>query len=186
VGSGSFLGLGVKVGDVIRLGATTADDDINAVVATVARTSTVASARRWANFTADTNATAQEHEEDHEQRDADSVGVHVRGSTIRARRVGAGRELPRRVDEAGSAERRRAVEFGLDRQPRSPILGTAAAPGLTSPTQYTSIGLVVQDATLYLAGTVIGTVTGGEIMFDLGGDGVRSSARAIRPMSTKA
>ncbi len=63
------------------------------------------------------------------------------------------------------------VEFGIVGQDMA-ILGTAAAPGLTSPTQYTSIGLIAADASISVAGVAIATITGGEIMFDLGAQGV--------------
>lgn len=172
VGSGSFLSLGVKVGDVIRLGGTAANDDINAVVATVAANVITVLGTPWANFTADTNAVLK------------STKKLTNSSTL-TRSSYTIEQYYSDLDESEQFAGCRIVSMKLTFQPNGMAtvefgivgktmtnLATGSAPGLTSPTEYTSIGLVVADASLYLAGAAIATITGGELMFDLGGDGV--------------
>lgn len=181
VGSGSFISLGVKVGDVIRLGATTANDNINAVVATVAANIITTLGTPWANQAADTNATLS------------STKKLKNGSTL-TRSSYTFEEYSPELDESEQFAGCRVVSMKLTFQPNAvakvefgikgqtmAILGTAAAPGLTSPTQYTSIGLVAVDSTIYIAGTAIATITGGELMFDLGGKGVEVVGSTVTP-----
>ncbi len=172
VGSGTFVGLGVKVGDVIRLGATAANDSINAVVATVAANVITVLGTPWANFTADNNATL-------------SSTKKIKNSSTFTRSSYTIEEYSEDLDESEQFVSCRissmkltwepngvcAVEFGIVGQTMN-ILGTAAAPGLTSPTQYVSIGLVAPDATICIAGSAIAVVTRGELMFDLGAEGI--------------
>lgn len=172
VGSGSFLTQGVRVGKVIRLGATAANDSINAVVSAVSANVITVLGTPWTNFTADTNATL-------------TITKYLTNSTTLTRSAYTFEEYNSDLDQSEQFEYCRIVSMKLTLQSNGmakldfgivgrsvAVLDTASAPGLTSPTQYTSIGLVVQDATLYIAGTAIGTVTGGEFNFDLGGDGI--------------
>jgi hypothetical protein len=181
VGSGSFLGLGVKVGDVVRLSATAADDDINAVVATVAANVITVLGTPWANFSADTNALLKSTKK-------------ITNSATLTRSSYTFEQYYTDIDESEQFAGCRIVSMKLTFKPNSVVmvefgiagktmtnLITSSAPGLTSPTQYTSIGLVVSDASLYLAGTIIATITGGELMFDLGGDGVDVVGSASTP-----
>ncbi len=172
VGSGSFLSLGVRVGDVIRLGATAANNDINAVVATVAANVITVLGAPWTNFTADNNATLD-------------LKKKIKNSTTLTRAAFTFEEYSEDLDESEQFTLCRVssmklswepnsvvkVEFGIVGQ-KGAILGTAAAPGLTSPTQYTAIGLVAADALIYLAGSQIAVMTKGELMFDLGAEGI--------------
>lgn len=172
VGTGSFLTQGVRVGDVVRLGATAADNDINAVVASVAANVITVLGTPWANFTADTNATLQ-------------IQKKIKNSTTLTRSSYTFEHYFGDLDESEQFAGCRVVSMKLTWQPNQVVmvefglvgktmtnLGTASAPGLTSPTEYVSIGLVVADASVYLAGTAIATITGGELMFDLGGEGI--------------
>lgn len=172
VGSGSFLSLGVKVGDVIRLGATAADDDINAVVATVAANVITVLGTPWANFTADTNAALKSTKK-------------ITNSSTLTRSSYTIEQYYSDLDESEQFAGCRIVSMKITFQPNQvatvefgvvgktmALLAGGSAPGLTSPTEYTSIGLVVSDASMYLAGSAIATITGGEIMFDLGGAGI--------------
>lgn len=172
VGSGTFLGLGVKVGDVIRLGATAANDNINAIVATVAANVITVLGTPWANQAADTNATL-------------SSTKKIKNSTTLTRSSYTFEEYFEDLDESEQFAGCRVssmkltwgpdavvkVEFGIVGADMA-ILGTASAPGLTSPTQYTPIGLVSIEASLCLAGSAIATITGGELLFDLRAKGM--------------
>ena len=181
VGSGSFLSLGVKVGDVIRLGATAANDDINAVVSSVAANVIVVLGTPWANFTADTNATLKSTKK-------------ITNSSTLTRSSYTIEQYYSDLDESEQFAGCRIVSMRLTFQPNNVVtvefgivgktmtnLSTGSSPGLTSPTEYTSIGLVVSDASLYLAGSAIATITGGELMFDLGGQGMAVVGSASTP-----
>jgi hypothetical protein len=135
----------------------------------------------WANFTADTNALLKSTKK-------------ITNSATLTRSSYTFEQYYTDIDESEQFAGCRIVSMKLTFKPNSVVmvefgiagktmtnLGTAAAPGLTSPTQYTSIGLVVSDASLYLAGTIIATITGGELMFDLGGDGVDVVGSASTP-----
>jgi hypothetical protein len=172
VGSGSFLTQGVRVGKVIRLGATASNDSINAVVATVSANVITVLGTPWTNFTADTNATL-------------TITKYLTNSTTLTRSAFTFEEVNLDLDESEQFEYCRVISMDLEWMPNGivkvtfgirgrsgAILGTASSPGLTSPTEYVSIGLIVQDASLYIAGTSIATITGGKLMFNLGGDGV--------------
>lgn len=181
VGSGSFLSLGVRVGDVIRLGATAANDDINAIVSTVAADQIVVLGTPWANFTADTNATLKSTKK-------------ITNSATLTRSSYTVEQYYSDLDESEQFAGCRIVSMKLTFQPNSVVmvefgivgktmvaLATGSSPSLTAPTEYTSIGLVVSDASMYIAGTAIATITGGELMFDLGGSGVAVVGSASTP-----
>lgn len=173
VGTGSFLTQGVRVGDVIRLGASVAGaDNVNAVVATVTATVITVLGTPWANFAADTNATltikkklkngttlirsSYAFEEYNEDIDESELFVGCRVSSLRL------------TFQPNAVVR---VEFGIVGQSESIVAAGASAPNFTSPTEYVSIGLVSADASIAVAGAIIGTVTGGELTFDLNAQG---------------
>lgn len=174
VGSDSFITThGVRVGDVIRLGATVAgSDNVNAIAATVGANVITVLGTPWTNFTADSNATF-------------TLMKKVTNGATLTRSSYTVEQYLTDLDESEQFAGCRVssmkltfspnavvkVEFGIVGQQMA-ILGTASAPGLTSPTQYTSIGLVAVDASFYLAGVAIATVTGGELMFDLNVAGI--------------
>lgn len=181
VGTGSFITAGIRVGDVIRLGATAANDSINAVVATCAANVITVLGTPWANFTADTNASV-------------TLCKHITNSTTLTRSSYTFEEYMTDLDESEQYAGCRVVSMRLTFQPNSvatvefgivgrslAILGTSSAPGLTSPTEYTSIGLVAVDAGIYLAGSSIATITGGELMFEIGGETVAVVGSRLSP-----
>lgn len=162
----------VKVGDVIRVGAMGAGvDNVNAIVATVAANVITVLGTPWTNIAADSNATftimkkltngatltrsSYTIEQYYIDLDESEQFAGCRVSSMRLQ------FQPNSVVN---------VEFGIVGQAEA-ILGTASAPGLTAPTQYVSVGLVAVDASIFLAGTQIATVTGGELMFDLNAAG---------------
>jgi hypothetical protein len=183
VGSDSFITThGVRVGDVIRLGATvTGSDNVNAIVATVAANVITVLGTPWTNFTADSNATftlmkkltngatltrsSYTIEQYYQDLDESEQFAGCRVSSMK---------LSFQPNEVVK------VEFGIVGQQEA-LLGTAAAPALTSPTQYSSIGLVAVDASINLAGAAIATVTGGELMFDLNVQGVPVVGSTVTP-----
>lgn len=182
IGSGSFLTQGVRVGDVIRVSAMGAGvDNVNAVVATVSALVITALGTPWTNITADTNAVltikkklmngatltrfAYTIEQYYSDLDESEQFTFCRVSSLRLT------FQPNAVVK---------VEFGIVAQTMA-ILGTATSPGLTSPTEYTSIGLVAVDALIAIAGVSIATVTGGELIFDLNAQGVEVVGSTLTP-----
>lgn len=178
VGSGSFLTQGVRVGDVIRLGATAANNSINAVVATVTANVITVLGTPWTNFTADSDATLQI-----QKKLKNALG------TVADPMVRTSYTIEEYLEDLDESEQFGGcrisslkltfqptgvvmVEFGVVGQ-KEVILGTASAPGLTSPTEYTSIGLIAADSTIFLAGVAIATVTGGELTFDIRAQGTQ-------------
>ena len=188
VGTGSFLTQGVRVGDVIRVTAMGAGvDNINAVVATVAANVITVLGTPWANITADANAvltikkklknalgtiadpmvraayTIEEHFEDIDE-----------SEQFEYCRIGS---LTLRFSPRGGAK----VELGFSGRDMAIIPAGAGAPAFTTPTEYTSIGLIAADASIYLAGASIATVTGGELTFDIGLQGVECVGSLLTP-----
>lgn len=164
---------GVRVGDVIRVGAMGAGvDNVNAVVATVAANVITVLGTPWTNIGADTNATF-------------TLMKKVTNGATLTRSSYTIEQYYEDLDESEQFAGCRCVSLKLSWAPTSVVtaefgfvgktmapLATGAAPGFTSPTQYTSIGLLAADATIALAGSTIATLTGGEITFDLGGQGI--------------
>lgn len=174
VGSDSFIAThGIRVGDVIRLGAMGAGvDSINAIVATVAANVITVIGAPWTNIGADSNATF-------------TVMKKLTNGATLTRSSYTFEQYYSDLDESEQFAGCRVSSMKLSFQPNSvvtvefgivgqaeAILGTASAPGLTSPTQYTSIGLVAVDSSISIAGVQIATVTGGELMFDLNAQGI--------------
>jgi len=188
VGTGSFLTQGVRVGDVVRLSAMGAGVvNINAVVATVAANSLTVLGAPWANITADTNAvltickklrpalgtiadpvvessyTCEEYFETIDESEQ-YAGCRVSSMKLTFTPTGVVK-----------------VEFGMVGQTVAILAAGASAPGLTTPTEYTSVGLIAADATIYVAGTAIATVTGGEVTFDLSAQGIEVVGSLVTP-----
>ena len=172
---------GVKVGDVIRLGAMGATvDNINAVVSGIDATEKIITVlgTPWGVVGADNNATftVMKKLKNAEGTIADPM---VRYSTtveeyfqdideselFSGCRVGS---LKLTFEPGGVAK----VEFGLVGANGRIVAAGAGAPWFTTPTEYTSIGLVAVDASIYLAGALITTVTGGELTIDIGLQGL--------------
>jgi hypothetical protein len=174
---------GVRVGDVIRVGAMgTGVDDVNAIVATVAANVITVLGTPWANFTADANATftlmkkltngatltrSSYHFEEYFE-DMDEAEEFV-GCRVSSLKLTFG---PNAVV---------TVEFGVVGQNMTIGAAGGATPVLTSPTEYVSIGLVAVDASIYLAGANIATVTGGELTFDLNAEGIAVVGSTLTP-----
>lgn len=173
VGSGSFLTQGVKIGQVIRASAMGAGvDDVNAVVATVSANVITVLGTPWTNIGADTNAvltikknlkngatlirSSYAFEEYFTDLDESELFVGCRVTSLRL------------TFQPNAVVR---VEIGVVGQTSSIIPAGASAPNFTSPTEYVSIGLVSADALIFIAGAAIATVTGGELLFDLGAEG---------------
>lgn len=183
VGSDSFIAThGIRVGDVIRLGAMGAGaDSVNAVVLTVAANVITVLGSPWTNFTADSNATFTVMKKL-------TNGATLTNSSYTFEQIYSDLDESEqfagcRVSSMKISFQPNAVvkiELGIVGQAEA-ILGTAASPGLTSPTQYTSIGLVAVDSTISIAGAAIATVTGGELMFDLGATGVEVCGSTTTP-----
>lgn len=174
VGTGNFLTLGVKVGDVIRVGAMGAGvDDVNGIAKTVAANTITVLGTPWTNISADTNATltlkkkltnalgtiadpmvrsSYTIEQYYEDIDESEQFAGCRVSSLKLTFA------PNAVVKA---------EFGIVGQTSAIIAAGASAPAFTTPTEYTSIGLIATDATICVAGTALATVTGGEITFDI-------------------
>lgn len=183
VGTDSFLVThGIRVGDVIRLGAIgVGADNVNAIVATVTANVITVLGTPWTNFVADANATF-------------TVMKKLANGATLTRSSYTIEQYLSDLDESEQFAGCRVssmklsfqpnevvkVEFGIVGQQEA-ILGTAAAPGLTSPTQYTSIGLVAVDSSINLAGVPIATVTGGELMFDLNVQGIACVGSTVTP-----
>lgn len=174
VGTDSFITThGVRVGDVIRLGAMGATvDNINAVVSVVAANVITVLGSPWAIVGADANATftvmkklknalgtpadpmvrsSYTIEERYDDLDESKI--------ITGARVGS---LKLTFTPGGVAK----VEFGLKAQNLT-IEPAATSPYFITPTEYTSIGMIAVDASIYLAGAAIATITGGELTFDI-------------------
>lgn len=176
VGTTTFLASGARVGDVFRLGSmsTAANNDVNCVISAISADGltittlgsplTIQGADNACTFTIkkkfknSTTLTRYSYTIEEYLTDLDESERFVGCRIVSMKLTFA----PKGVV---------TVEFGIKGQTMS-IIGTASAPNFTSPTEYTSIGLVVQDASLYIAGTSIATITGGEIMFDIGGEGI--------------
>lgn len=183
IGSGSFLTQNVKVGQVIRLSIMGAGvDNVNAVVATVSANVITVLGTPWTNITAQTvgvltikknvknggfpfTRSAFTCEEYFEDLDESEQYTLVRVSSLKLS-----------FQPGGVVN----VEFGMVGQ-NSAILGTASAPGLTSPTQYTSIGLVAVDAVISIAGVPIATITGGDLTFDIAAQGTAVVGSSLTP-----
>jgi hypothetical protein len=175
VGTDNFITThGVRVGDVIRVGAMGAGvDNVNAVVATVAANVITVLGTPWTNIGADTNATFT------------IMKKLTNGATL-TRSSYAFEEYFTDLDESELFVGCRVSSFkftfspnaivkgevGIVGQTESIIAAGASAPNFTSPTQYVSIGLVSVDALIFVAGAAIATVTGGELMFDLNAQGL--------------
>ena len=184
VGTDDFITThGVRVGDVIRVGAMGAGvDNVNAVVATVATSVITVLGTPWSNITADANATF-------------TVMKKITNGATLTRSSYHIEEYFEDIDEAEEFVGNRVVfmkltfqpdgvvkvEFGIMGQTMSIGAAGGATPVLTSPTEYTSIGLVAVDAQIYLAGVAIATLTGGELTFDLGGQGVAVVGSTLTP-----
>lgn len=183
VGSDSFLVThNVKVGDVIRLGATVAgSDNVNAIVATVTGSVITVLGTPWTNFTADSNATftLMKKVTNGATLTRSSYTVEQYLSDLDESEQFAGCRVSS-VKLSWSPNEVVGIEIGFVGQQMA-ILGTASAPGLTSPTQYTSIGLVAVDSSISLAGVSIATVTAGELMFDLGVAGEPVCGSTVSP-----
>lgn len=182
-GTDSFISThGIKVGDVIRLGAMGAGvDNVNAVVATVAANVITVLGTPWTNIGADNNATFT------------LMKKLTNGATL-TRSSYTIEQILLDLDESEQFAGCRVssvkiswspnavvqIEIGIVGQQMA-ILGTASSPGLTSPTQYTSIGLVAVDSSMSLAGVAIATITAGELMFDLGVAGEPVCGSTVSP-----
>lgn len=173
---------GLRVGDVIRLGAIgVGADNVNAIIATIAANVITVLGTPWTNFTADSNATL-------------TVMKKLTNGATLTRSSYTIEQYLTDLDESEQFAGCRVssmklsfqpnevvkVEFGIVGQQEA-LLGTAAAPGLTSPTQYTSIGLVAVDSSINLAGVSIATITGGELMFDLNVQGIACVGSTVTP-----
>jgi hypothetical protein len=168
VGTGSFLTAGVRVGQVIRVTVMGAGvDNVNAVVATVAANVITVLGTPWTNITAQTVAvlTIKKNVKNGATFTRSSYTIEQYYQDIDESEQFAGCRISsmKLSFQPGSVA---TVEFGIMGQ-QEQILGTAAAPGFTSPTQYTSIGMIALDALIFLAGVSIATITGGELTFDL-------------------
>lgn len=188
-GTDSFITThGVRVGDVIRVGAMGAGvDNVNAVVATVAANIITVLGSPWTNIGADTNATFtvmkkltnalgttgdpmvrssytfEEWNEDLDESEQFS-GCRVVSLKLTFQPTGVA-----------------TVEFGIVGKDVAIIPSGAGAPAFTSPTEYTSIGLIAADATIYVAGAAMAVATSGEITFDLGGNGIDTVGSLTSP-----
>jgi hypothetical protein len=182
VGSGSFLTQGVRVGQVIRLSLMGAGvDNVNAVVATVSANSLTVLGTPWTNIGADVDAVL-------------TIKKNVKNGATLTRSSYTIEQYYQDMDESEQFAGCRVssmklsfqpgsvvtVEFGIVGQQEA-ILGTASAPGLTGATQYTSIGMVALDALIFIAGSSIATVTGGELMFDLNVTGQDVVGSSVTP-----
>lgn len=182
VGTGSFLTQGVKVGDVIRVSAMGAGvDDVNAVVATVSALVITVLGTPWTNIAADTNAVL-------------TIKKKLKNGATLTRSSYTFEQYYEDLDESEQFAGVRVISLNLEWQPNGvvravfglmgqsmAILPTASAPGLTAPTEYTSIGLVAVDASIFLAGTAIATITGGSLTFDLGAQGIPVVGSTLTP-----
>lgn len=176
VGTGSLITDGVRVGDVIRLAnmSTAANNSVNCIVSAVAANQldflgtplTIQGADNACTLTikkklknalgtiADPMVrAAYTIEEYFEDLDESEQYTGCRVSSLK---------LSFQPDSVVK------VEFGIVGQTMTNLAAGGTAPGLTTPTEYTSIGLIAADASIYLAGSAIATITGGEITFDLG------------------
>jgi hypothetical protein len=173
---------GIRVGDVIRLGAMGAGvDNVNGIVATIAANVITVLGTPWTNITADSNATF-------------TVMKKLTNGATLTRSAYTFEQYYEDLDEAEQFTLGRVsslrltwqpnavvkVEFGIVGQSMA-ILGTAAAPGLTSPTEYVSVGLIAVDALISIAGAAIATITGGELMFDLAAQGIAVVGSTLSP-----
>lgn len=188
VGTGSFLTQGVRVGDVVRLSAMGAGvDNINAVVATVSANSLTVLGAPWTNITADSNAvlTIKKKLKNAAGTIADplvdsSYTIEEYQTTIDESEQFCGcviSSLKLSFTPTGVVK----VEFGVVGQDVAIVAAGAGAPAFTTPTEYTSIGLIAADARIYLAGAAIATVTGGELTFDLGAKGIETVGSLVTP-----
>jgi hypothetical protein len=183
VGTESFLTQGVRVGDVIHLGATGgASDNVNAVVATVAANVITVLGTPWTNFTADTNATL-------------TIKKKLKNGSTLTRRSFTIEEYFEDLDESEIFPGCRVVslrltfgpnqtvnvEFGLMGQDMTIGAAGGSTPIFTTPTEYVSIGLVAVDASIYVAGAAIATITGGELLFELNAQGQAVVGSVLTP-----
>jgi hypothetical protein len=182
-GTGSFLTDGVRVGDVVRIGASgTASDDVNAVVATVAANVITVLGTPWTNFTADTNATL-------------TIKKKLKNGSTLTRRSFTIEEYFEDLDESEIFVGCRVVslrltfgpnqvvtaEFGIQGQDMTIGAAGGSTPIFTTPTEYVSIGLVAVDASIYVAGVAIATITGGELLFELNAQGQAVVGSVLTP-----
>lgn len=177
VGTTTFHTSGIKAGDVLRLGAmsTAANNDVNIVVVTISGDGlTITTLGNPLTVQAADNACTL------------TIKKKLKNGATLIRSSYAFEEYFTDLDESELFDGCRVsslrltweprsvvrVEFGIVGRSSAIIPAGASAPNFTSPTQYVSVGLVPADATIYLAGAAIATVTGGELVFDLGAEGV--------------
>lgn len=191
VGTTTFHTSGIKVGDVLRLASmsTAANNDINLIVATIAANGltltvlgsplTIQAADIACTLTIKKKLkNALGTVADPQVRSSYTIEEYF--ETIDESEQYAGcriSSLKLTFTPEGVAK----VEFGIVGQTVAIIPAGAGAPALTSPTEYTSIGLIAADATIYIAGTSIATVTGGELTFDLNAQGISVVGSLVTP-----
>ena len=181
VGTTTLLASGLRVGDVFRLASmsTPANDNVNCVVKAIDATGKIAtilgSPLTIQIADADCTLTIKKKLKNALGTPADPM---VRSSytfeeryddndeskMITGVRIGS---LKVAFTPTGVVE----LSWGLKAQDLA-IEPTGTSPYFLTPTEYTSIGLIAADATIYIAGAAIAVVTGGELTFDIGLSGI--------------
>lgn len=180
--AGSFITAGLKKGDTIVLTnhSTAGNNSKNLrIVDLAALTITLPAGSLTANAVADTtftitrakklvNGTTNRYftfEEREEDQDASSLFPDCRVSSLRL---------------TMGADAMVGMEFGVVGRDMQ-VLEGAASPNFTSPTQSSSVGLVVTDATIRLGATDIASLTSFDAMFDIGARGQPVMGSNISP-----
>lgn len=161
IGSGSFLTEGVKVGDVIRLSnmSTAANNTVNGRVKTVTASTITVYGTPYTNQSADTACTLTIKKK------------LAQGATPTNGTFTVEQHL-RTIDQSKLFKGCRVVSLNLQMQPNGvvsatwglvgmdrEVLATVSSPYFTSPTEYTSIALVADDAALTYNGAQVATLT---------------------------
>lgn len=168
-GTGSFLTEGFKVGDVIRLSdmSTAANDSVNGRIKTVSASVIVVHGTPYTNQAADTACTL-------------TIQKKIAQATTPTRRTFTFEQYLEDADVTEEFLGVRVVSCSLALQPNGMVnatfgfigmnrtaLATGSSPYFTSPTEYTSIALVSDDATITYNGSAITTLTGWTINFTI-------------------
>ncbi len=189
VGTDSFITThGVRVGDVIRLGAMGATvDNINAVVSIVAANVITVLGTPWGVLGADANATFTVMKKlmnaagtiaDPMVRSSYTFEEYLQDFDESRQYAGCRLSSLKLTFQPNAVAK---VEWGIVGQTMALVAAGGGAPAFTAPTEYTSIGLISVDASVYLAGTAIATITGGELTFDLGCKGIEVVGSTLTP-----
>jgi len=182
-GTGSFLTEDFRVGDVIRLSnmSTAANDNVNGRIKTVSATVIVVHGTPYTNQSSDAACTM-------------TIAKKLAFPTTPTRRSFTIEQYLEDNDTSEQFVGCRVVSLSLAFQPNQmvtatfgfvgmdrTVLATGSSPYFTSPTEYTSINLVADDASITYNGAAIATLTGWTLNFAINAAGQAVLGSLVAP-----